>query len=184
MYLFLHRLERVLYRITSISGWVAAVSMAALILLVFGNMAARYLMGFGAVWLQELEWYILSLSVMTAIAYAMRADEHVRVDIFSSRLNRKGRMWLDMLTMTLVAVPVAILVLYYTWPFVQTSYVRGERSPNAGGMPWTFLPKAMILLGFFLILSESIRKIISVGRRLSFHYRRPANPPRNRNHAA
>lgn len=169
------RFERVLYRITSLAGGISAIAMAAMILLIFGNMTARYAFGTGAVWLQELEWYLLSLSVMTGIAYAMRSDEHVRVDVFSHRLSRVGKLWLNGITMVLAAIPIAALVLFYTWPFVSISYVRGEGSPNAGGMPWLFLPKAMILLGFALIISEALRQTLSIGRRLLFHYRRPGS---------
>ncbi|ANB01563.1 TRAP transporter small permease subunit [Ectothiorhodospira sp. BSL-9] len=165
------RIERALNQVTRLAGWIAAISMAALVLLVFANMAARYALGMGSVWSQELEWYVLSLTVMTGIAYAMRSDEHVRVDVFSHHLSRVGKLWLDGITMLLVAIPVSLLVLYYTWPFVQISYVRGEGSPNAGGMPWLFLPKAMILVGFALILIESLRQLLRIGRRLVFHYR-------------
>ncbi|MFN2349783.1 MAG: TRAP transporter small permease subunit [Thioalkalivibrio sp.] len=167
-------LEGLLNRITSFSGWVSGVSLALMILLIFGNMAARYLLGMGAVWLQELEWYLLSLSAMTGISYAMRYDEHVRVDIFSHRFSRIGKLWLDVITMVLVALPVSGLMTFYGWDFMMTSYSRGEGSPNAGGMPWLFLPKLMIIIGFILIAAESLRQALRAGRRLVFHYRRPS----------
>ncbi|MBK1692281.1 TRAP transporter small permease subunit [Ectothiorhodospira mobilis] len=166
------RIERALDRITRLAGGLSATAMAAMILLVFGNMVARYLFGTGAVWLQELEWYLLALTAMTGISYAMRSDEHVRVDVFSHRLNRIGRLWLDFFTMVAVALPVSGLILYYTWPFVATSYQLGETTPNANGMPWLFLPKAMILVGFGCIVLEALRQILSKGRRLVFHHRR------------
>ncbi len=164
-------LERLLNRITSLSGWISALSMAAMILLIFGNMAARYLLGMGAVWLQELEWYLLSLSVMTGISYTMRYDEHVRVDVFSHHFSRVGKLWLDAITMVLVAIPASVLIVHYGWPFMETSFTRGEGSPNAGGMPWLFLPKLMIIIGFILIAAESLRQALRAGRRLIFHYR-------------
>ncbi|MFP4080746.1 MAG: TRAP transporter small permease subunit [Ectothiorhodospira sp.] len=179
------RIERSLDRITRLAGGISAVAMAAMILLVFGNMTARYLFGAGTVWLQELEWYLLSLTVMTGISYAMRSDEHVRVDVFSHRLSRVGRLWLDLVTMMVVALPVAGLILYYSGPFVVNSFLRGETSPNAEGMAWLFLPKAMILVGFGFLIVEALRQILSKGRRLVFHYRRRGNgSPEGSRHAA
>jgi TRAP-type mannitol/chloroaromatic compound transport system permease small subunit len=105
-------LERLLSRITGLSGWVAAVSLAAMILLIFFNMGARYLAGWGAMWLQEMEWYLLSLSVMAGIAYAMRHDEHVRIDVFSHRFSRTTKLWLDLVTMVAVAIPVSVLMFH------------------------------------------------------------------------
>ncbi len=171
------RLERLLRGLTRFSGWASAIGMVLMILLVFGNMSARYLFGTGAVWLQELELYLLAFTVMTGFAYAMRHNDHVRIDVFSSRLNRTGRLWLDVITMLLVAIPVSLLILYYAWPYVSTAYVRGEGSPNAGGMPWLFLPKGMILVGFALVLLEALRQLLAGSRRLFFHYRRPRRAP-------
>jgi TRAP-type mannitol/chloroaromatic compound transport system permease small subunit len=167
------RIERLLRMLTGLSGILSGLGMVLTILLVFGNMSARYLFGTGAVWLQELELYLLAFTVMTGFAYAMRHDDHVRIDVFSSHLNRIGKLWLDSFTMLVVAIPISLLMLYYAWPYMAVSYVRGEGSPNAGGMPWLFLPKAMILVGFALVLTEALRQALAGGRRLIFHYRRP-----------
>ncbi len=174
---FLFRIEWVLTGFTRFSGLVSGVGMVLLIGFVFGNMTARYLFGAGAVWLQELEWYFLALTTMSGIAYAMRFNEHVRIDVFTHNLGRIPRIWLDLVTMLLVAVPTAILILYYSWPYVELSWSRGEGSPNRGGMPWLFLPKAMILVGFVFILAESIRQILMAVRRLTFHFRYSRRTP-------
>lgn len=165
------RIERILNAITGLSGWISGLAMVAMISLIFLNVSARYLFGAGTVWLQELEWYFLSLSVMAGIAYAMRHDDHVRVDVFSHKFSRVGKYWLDLATMVLVALPVSALVFYYAWPYVETSFIRGESSPNRGGMPWLFIPKSMILLGFFLVGLEALRQTLRIGARLVFHYR-------------
>jgi len=167
------RIEKWLGLLTGLSGILSGLGMVLMILLVFGNMSARYLFGTGAVWLQELELYLLAFTVMTGFAYAMRHDDHVRIDVFSSFLNRTGKLWLDILTMLVVAIPISVLILHYAWPYMTVSYLRGEGSPNAGGMPWLFLPKAMILVGFALVLTEALRQALAGGRRLVFHYRRP-----------
>lgn len=175
----LFRVEAGLARLTRFSGVLSGLGMTLLIALVFGNMTARYLFGTGAVWLQELEWYFLALTTMSGIAYGMRYNDHVRIDVFSQQFSRIPRIWLDLLTMLLVAVPTAILILYFAWPYVELSWSRGEGSPNRGGMPWLYLPKAMILLGFVFILAESIRQILAAVRRLVFHSRYPrrSRPP-------
>lgn len=176
-YMFL--MEYALGRMTRLSGFLSGIGMVMLIALVFGNMSARYLFGTGAVWLQELEWYLLAFTAMTGIAYAMRFDDHVRIDVFSHKLARVPRKWLNIVTMILIAVPASILILYYAWPYMMVSWARSEGSPNRGGMPWLFIPKSMILVGFILILSESIRQIMRDVRQLLFYYSKRRN-----NHAA
>lgn len=175
---FLLRLEYVLSWVTRFSGLLSGVSLVLLMSLVFGNMTARYLFSSGAVWLQELEWYLLAFTAMSGIAYAMRFDDHVRIDVFSHRLGRISRKWLNVVTMLLVAIPSALLILYYAWPYMMLSWARSEGSPNRGGMPWLYLPKSMILFGFVLILAEAIREVVSDLRYLVFHYayRRTTSP--------
>jgi TRAP-type mannitol/chloroaromatic compound transport system permease small subunit len=164
------RLEYLLSWMTRFSGLLSGVGLVLLISLVFGNMTSRYLFSAGAVWLQELEWYLLAFTAMSGIAYAMRFDDHVRIDVFSHRLGRIPRKWLNVVTMLLVAIPSSILILYYAWPYMMLSWSRGEGSPNRGGMPWLYLPKSMILLGFILILAEAVREVVGDTRRLIFHY--------------
>jgi len=162
--------ERILLRVTGFAGFLACIGMVATVSLVFGNMAGRYFLGISAMWSQELEWYLMSVTAMLGIAYAMRYDDHVRVDIFSYKFSRVGMLWLNGLTALFIVIPVAILIFYYGWPFAETSYQRGERSPNSGGLPWRFIPKGMIIVGFVFVGIEGVRQTLACGRRLYFHY--------------
>ncbi|MCP1675055.1 TRAP-type mannitol/chloroaromatic compound transport system permease small subunit [Natronocella acetinitrilica] len=168
------RLEWGLRRLTGFAGLLACIAMVLMVSLVFGNVLGRYLFSIGATWAQELEWYLMAVTAMLGIAYAMRFDDHVRVDIFSYRFSRVGKLWLNLLTAIVVALPCALLIVYYGWPFAETSYLRNERSPNSGGLPWRFIPKGLIVVGFVFVAIEALRQTLACGRRLVFHYARGA----------
>ncbi|MCE8022940.1 TRAP transporter small permease subunit [Billgrantia aerodenitrificans] len=163
-------LERALERITGLAGFIGCLSMLIMIALIFGNMLSRYAFGLGAVWAQELEWYLLSVMAMMGIAYAMKFDDHVRVDILSSRFSPVGMLWLNLIAALLVALPCALLIIHYSLPFAETSFIRGERSPNSSGLPWRWIPKAMVVVGFVFVAAESLRQALENGRRLVQHY--------------
>lgn len=163
-------LERLLERITGLAGFIGGITLVVMIALIFGNMLSRYAFGIGAVWSQELEWYLLSVMAMTGIAYAMRFDDHVRVDILSSSFSPVGMMWLNLITALLVALPCALLIIHYSFPFAETSMTRGERSPNSSGLPWRWIPKSMVVVGFIFVATESVRQALENGRRLIQHY--------------
>lgn len=167
---FFLRIERLLEPISRYAGWASLAAMGAMVALVFSNMAARYTIGLGTIWLQELEWYILAFCVMTGIAYAMRTDDHVRIDIFTHRMARVRKHWLDLATLTIVAVPVAVLIVYNAWPYMVTSFERGETSPNRGGLPALWIPKGFIVVGFGLVTIEAVRQIIRTVVRLRLCY--------------
>lgn len=167
---FCTSLERLLERITGLAGFIGCTAMVIMIALIFGNMLSRYAFGLGAVWAQELEWYLLSVMAMMGVAYAMKFDDHVRVDILSSRFSPVGMMWLNLVTALLVALPCALLIIHYSFPFAETSYFRGERSPNSSGLPWRWIPKSLVVVGFVFVATESVRQALENGRRLVQHY--------------
>ncbi|MCG6658013.1 TRAP transporter small permease subunit [Halomonas campisalis] len=167
---FCKSLERLLERITSLAGFIGGVTMVIMIALIFGNMLSRYALGIGAVWAQELEWYLLSVMAMMGIAYAMKFDDHVRVDILSSRFSPVGMIWLNLITAILVALPCALLIIHYSFPFAESSMIRGERSPNSSGLPWRWIPKSMVVVGFVFVATESVRQALENSRRLIQHY--------------
>jgi len=171
---FVTSLERFLGYLTKAAGGIGCVLMLATVALIFVNMFARYTFGLGAVWAQELEWYLLSAMAMLGISYAMYYDDHVRVDIFSYKFSAAGMLWLNFLTALFVALPVALLIIYYGIPFAEMSYLRGEKSPNSSGLPWRWIPKAFVVVGFVFVATEALRQALENGRRLVQHYSRSA----------
>ena len=62
----------------------------AIVLVVANNVILRYLFKLGPVSLQELEWHLMSPIALIGMSYAMRHNDHVRVDIFFDRLAPRG----------------------------------------------------------------------------------------------
>ncbi len=71
-------------RIGKLMGWavLAAVLVSAL------NALARYGLNFGSNALLELQWYLFGGVFLLAAAYTLKQNEHIRIDIVSSRLRR------------------------------------------------------------------------------------------------
>lgn len=152
-------------------GKFAAWVLLLLVFVVFINVVLRYSFRIGAVWAQELELYLLPVVATLGIAYTLRRNEHVRVDILSQTFSETGQLWLEFLTAVLVIVPVAILINYYAFPFVLQAYASMEGSPNPGGLPFRFIPKSFVALGFVLVGIQGIAIAIRSAYRLREYYR-------------
>jgi TRAP-type mannitol/chloroaromatic compound transport system permease small subunit len=136
-------------------GWIAAWSCVALVLLVAGDVIARYLFRIGAVWLQELQWHLISPIALFGMSYALLCGEQVRVDILFDRYPAAVRRGVEIaggLALTLIALYAMWLAL----PWVQQSWLRNEASPNPGGLPWRWALKALVPLGFLLLALQGI----------------------------
>ncbi len=143
------------------SGRAIAWLVLVLVLLVCYDVAMRYLLQSGSIALQELEWHLFALIFLLSAAYTLKRDEHVRVDLlYGSRyFSDKQRAMVNLSGSLFLLIPFCILIIYASWPFVANSYVMNEVSPDPGGLPYRFLIKATIPLGFSLLLIQGIAEI-------------------------
>ena len=107
------------------------------------NVLLRYLFHTGSVAMQELEWHLMAPVSLLCIAYAIKHEGHVRVDIFYGRLPARAQQ-------------ASVIIIKLSLGYVMQSYMIGEKSPDPGGLPYRFLLKSMIPLGFLLLLVQSL----------------------------
>ncbi|HDY86225.1 MAG TPA: TRAP transporter small permease subunit, partial [Methylophaga sp.] len=122
------------------------------------DVAMRYLFQQGSVALQELEWHLFALIFLLGSAYTLKHDEHVRVDIiYNSRvMSDKKRALVNIFGCLFMLLPFCILILSSSWPFVENAFYYHEGSPDPGGLPYRFLLKGSLLLGFGLLILQAL----------------------------
>lgn len=122
------------------------------------DVGMRYLFQIGSVALQELEWHLFAILFLLGAAYTFKHDGHVRVDILyrSKNLSDRQRAFIDFFGGLLFLIPFCLLIIISSWPFVENSFSMLEGSPDPGGLPYRFILKACIPLGFALILLQGI----------------------------
>lgn len=134
--------------------------MLALVVLVFGDVVLRYLFNTGAVFIQELEWYLFGTIYLLAAGYTLLYNEHVRVDVVYAKLPPRSRAWLDFVLLFVFFFPSCFLVIYTSWPFVKNSWDILEGSPDPGGIPLRWALKAVIILGFGVLAIQGVSQAI------------------------
>lgn len=140
-------------------GVVAACICVALVLLVAGDVFVRYLLRTGAVWAQELQWHLISPIALFGMSYALLSGEQVRVDVLYDRFSPMAQRITEVIG-GLLMVALGIIVVTLSLPWVEMSYTRGEGSPNPGGLPYRFLLKAILPLGFALLALQGLAHAI------------------------
>ncbi|HEX2555579.1 MAG TPA: TRAP transporter small permease subunit [Microvirga sp.] len=145
-------------RIGKITAWAIVVAVLvsavnAIIRKVFGTSSNAWL---------ELQWYLFGAVFMLCAPWTLKANEHIRIDIVSNRLSKRGRDWIDIFGHLFFLLPFVAVMIYLSWPFFMRSYQSGEVSTNAGGLIiWP--AKGLILLGFLFLflqwLSELIKRV-------------------------
>ncbi len=157
---FLEILARWIDRLTEWSGVLVSWLTTVMVLTVFYDTVMRYAFKKGNVAIQELEWHLFSVIFLVGAAYALKNDAHVRVDILFTRFNKKTKAWVDLVGTLVFLIPFAAMVIYSTENFIVNSWAVKEVSPDPGGLPARYVLKAMIPLGFLLLILQGISKAV------------------------
>jgi TRAP-type mannitol/chloroaromatic compound transport system permease small subunit len=156
------RLSRIIDAVNERIGKTAAWAIVVAVLVSAINAVIRRSFGVSSnAWL-ELQWYLFGSVFMLCAAWTLRVNEHIRIDIISANLSKRGRDRIDLIGHLFFLFPFVALMLYLSFPYFINSYRSGEVSSNAGGL-LIWPAKGLILLGFismfFQWLSELIKRV-------------------------
>ncbi len=124
-----------------------------------GNAVVRKLFDYSSnAWL-EIQWYLFAGVFLLGAAYTFLHNEHVRIDVLSSRLSKRGQTWIDILGILLFLFPFCFEVVRLSLPVVGNAIASGEMSSNAGGlMRWPVF--VLLPIGFFLLALQGVSELI------------------------
>jgi len=110
----------------------------------------------------EIQWYLFSAIFLFCAGYTLLKNQHVRIDVIAGRLSPQAQAWIDIFGTVLFLMPMAILIMYLSWPVFVLAFQRNEVSTNAGGLViWPARLLVPIGFGFLILqgLSEFIKRV-------------------------
>lgn len=140
-------------------SYFTAFILTLLVLLIVYDTTARYLFSEGSTALQELAWHFFDVVILLSIAYALKHDSHVRVDIFYEKFSLKTQTLINILSIVFFILPFSFLIIYIGIDFVEMSYIQNEASSNPGGLPFRWIVKSLMPLAFILLSLQAFLKL-------------------------
>lgn len=140
-------------------GKLAALLGLAMIVLVAVNVVLRYSLSLGSVWAQELEWHLLAALIQLGMAHALLRGGEVRVDLLYQHYPPAVKRAVDVAAALLMA-GVCMLFIALSLGYVEQARAIGEASSDPGGLPHRWLVKALIPLGFGLVLLQQLALLV------------------------
>ena len=158
----MHSLANIIESISEWTGRIVAWLLPMLVLLIVYDVGMRYLWHSGSIALQELEWHLFALLFLLGAGYTLKHDGHVRVDMLhqAAWVTPVHKAWVDIIGGLLFLLPFCTLIIYASWPFVANAFHYQETSPDPGGLPYRFVLKAAIPVGFALLLLQGVASIL------------------------
>ena len=161
---FLLTLSRIIDAATERIGHTIYWLVLAAVLISAANAVVRKAFNYSSNSFLEIQWYLFSLIFLFCAGYTLKNNEHVRIDIITGRLSARARAWIDIFGTVFFLLPMAILIMYLSWPVFVDAYQRNEVSTNAGGLIiWP--ARLMVPVGFFLLILQALSELI---KRIAF----------------
>lgn len=131
-----------------------------MVFVTFGVVVMRYLFNTGSIQAQESIIYMHAVVFMLAAASTLKQDGHVRVDIFYGKMSVKKKALVNLLGNLFLLIPVSAFILWSSWDYVLESWDIRETSREAGGLPWIYLLKSVIIIFTSMLILQGIAEIL------------------------
>ncbi|NEP01957.1 MAG: TRAP transporter small permease subunit [Symploca sp. SIO2E9] len=163
----MEQLLRISRIIDTLNEWVGRLTYWLVLLMVLigvWNVAGRYLgrslgQKLTSNALLESQWYLFDLVFLLGSAYALKHNEHVRVDIFQRNLSPKWRAMANLIGTVFFLIPFCLMVIYFSWETIVNSWSILETSPDPDGLP-RYPIKSIIIVSFGLLIVQGISEAI------------------------
>ena len=150
------KLERGFDKFADFIGTITAIAMVLMILNVFYDVIMRYFFRSGSIGMQEMEWHLFSVIILLGVAYTLKEDGHVRVDLIYDTLSTKKKAMINMLGAVIFILPIAVLVGLSSIDNMVEAYISMEQSGDPGGLHYRWIVKGLIPLSFLLLIIVDI----------------------------
>lgn len=154
------RLEKRFDTFSNVMGWIAGVLNLVMLVNVFYDAIMRYFFKTGSIALQEMEWHLFAIVFLFGIAYGLKEDGHVRVDVLYDRFSPRNKAIVNLAGTLLFLLPLCVLIIEGSVWYVQEAYTSGEVSGDPGGLPHRWLIKLVIPASFVFLVVSAIGFII------------------------
>jgi len=153
------RLSRLIDAVNDLVGRSVYWLVLAMVLISAANAIVRKVFNYSSNAFLEAQWYLFSAVFLLAAGYTLLRNEHVRIDVIAGRLSPRAQAWIDILGTLFFLFPMALLIMWLSWPYFVHSYVDGEVSGSAGGLIlWP--ARALIPAGFALLVLQGLSELI------------------------
>lgn len=155
-------INRVLERIAMAAGWLFVVCTLVIIFDVLSRKFGFQIPGLGSTRLQELEWHLNTALFSFWLGVGYIRNTHVRIDIALAKARPRTHAWIELLGCIVFALPYCFIAIYFSYDFAAISFIDGEHSESATGLPYRWVPKGIIFLGLVLLLAAVLSVLMRV----------------------
>ncbi|MBU3725261.1 MAG: TRAP transporter small permease subunit [Burkholderiaceae bacterium] len=148
-----------LERAVELMGVASAMLLVPLVLATTWEVVARYVFGAPTIWAYEVGYFLTGSHFLLGLSYTLKHGEHIRIDIFSTKMSPALRRQIDLVMYALVTIVMAWLT-YALLNYLLNGLAAGERTgQSALNLPvWPF--RLVFVIAFFTFTVQLILEFL------------------------
>ncbi|PRY20926.1 TRAP-type mannitol/chloroaromatic compound transport system permease small subunit [Aliiruegeria haliotis] len=157
-----NRGDRLVVGISNVVAWLFPILMVAIC-----SQVVLRASGMNQAWLDDLQWWLYGIAVLTGVAYAVTTNSHVRVDILFDNYKPDKQTRIEIFGLVWLFLPFVILCWDLTLHYAISSVAAGEGSDSPNGLHNLWILKILMNLAFILIAIATWSAYIRLLKRLT-----------------
>ncbi|MFZ3048961.1 MAG: TRAP transporter small permease subunit [Desulfatirhabdiaceae bacterium] len=142
-----HNVDKTIIRIGNALAWLNGV----LLVLIIAQVIMRYFFAYSIVAVDEMQWHLYSVNIMFGLSYAVANNSHIRLDVISGNFSPRRQAKIEIALGLFLTIPVVVVVFMHGCDFFYSSWKIGESSVAPLGLPYRWIVKSFIPIGFLFL---------------------------------
>lgn len=147
---------QLLTRINEIIASVSSLLIYGVIAVVVIEVGGRYIFNQPTNWSYDLQWMFYGALVFLGGAYGIKADLHVKADVFYEMFKPRTKAIIRILCYLAFFFPFAVAFVYASYGLMINAWVLGETSPYTSWNPITGPIKTVLFVSAVMLLLQGL----------------------------
>jgi len=143
--------DRLMIRVGNVVAWIFPLLMVAIVIQV---VIRKF--GFNQAWLDDAQWWLYGIAMLTGFGYAITTESHVRVDILHQYFPTQKKSKIEIFGLGWLLVPFLLIMCDIMIHYAYSSWLAGEGSDSPNGLHKLYLLKMALPLLFALAIVAAI----------------------------
>jgi TRAP-type mannitol/chloroaromatic compound transport system permease small subunit len=157
----MHSFITVLQAFTQLMGKACRWFSLAMVVVTCLVVILRYAFDYSSIAMQETVMYLHASLFMLGAAYTWQQQGHVRVDVLYHKWPAAIQQRIDLFGTLFLLLPTCLFLIYISRDYVLMAWANGEKSHEAGGLPFVYLLKTLIIMLPILLLVQATTNVLA-----------------------
>jgi len=150
---------RFIDRLTGSVGFVGAWLVAPLVLSTCYEVFSRYVLGSPTIWAYETGYMFTGANFLLGMAFALRENAHIRVDVLYLRFSPRARAVVNALTHAFIVVPIGSWLAYALYRHGMSAYLSSETSGQSAWNPVVWPFRLSFFVAFTMLVLQGLAEL-------------------------